>query len=478
MKLSISKLQFDLQDTGLEHNKSRLDTATEELTDLAEKSGTHSDKFKRAYNRVENSLQQGKSLPDILQSAIEIRALALLLSSNLANKIKLTPDAFKKINQIRKKPSSLLIEAVYLHYLRFYDELRDISAVESWLLEEKKSRGQLTYELKHLLGGNGPKWLAENSHSEGRDFDEQIRLFNLDRYTAGRFLTVAKNIYYLDILRGLRPNEFNPILEEMQKRSVFESRYDDSSLLGHQILKILIEKAPVSGISEKWLNVILAIGGDPRIPKEHLKYRKWWSQIDHHLKIKVEGWLSKLDLALFLEAMENFSYQAGNNDLRRMYPARKHFMEGLLDKKLVTHTRLFLSKNAERYLRSNYKAEHLPYYSIVEGDRSIIFIQLGSVHMVEGSHNCKLWIYEHLDSSAVVFNYSMNRIAYWSLTSGLRDKMERLGIRHKADITHNPRNFNWQNKAIEALQELGVPLDSKDVLPPEDHKEYKRLYGA
>jgi hypothetical protein len=226
------------------------------------------------------------------------------------------------------------------------------------------------------------------------------------------------------------------------------------------------------------MNVVLAIAGDPRVPPSHPKYLKWWSQIEPNLKVKVQGWLSKLDLRLFLEALHDFSRRPNNGDLLRMYPARKYFMEGLINKQLVTGTRLFLSTAAEGYLKRNYKPEHLPNYTLVDGDRSLIYIQLGSVHIVEGSHNCKLWIYERLDPSAVVFDYSKKHLTYRSLTGGLSDKMGDLGIRTKASITHSPYNFNWQNKALTALQNLGVPIDSKDVLTLEDYRIYKRQYGA
>lgn len=478
MRLSISKLRFSLPDTPLVQYKSRLDAATKAIKDLAHSSGTQSDKFKRAFRWVGDSLRQGRDLSIILQSSVEIRALALLLNTDLSSKIELTPAVLNRIDQIRERPSSLLLEAIYSHYLKHYDELADVPAVESWLLRGKERRGELTDELTHLLGGNGPKWLAEVSHREGRDFDEQVRVVRLDHYRSGRFLTISKNIYYLDVLRGLEPNESNPILEEMQKKSVYDSRYDESSLLGHQILSILIEKAPVSGIGDAWLNVVLAIGGDPRVPLSHPNYRKWWSQLDPQLKNKVQGWLSKLDLRLFLEALENYSNRSGNDALKRMYPARKHFIEGLLRKQLVTGSRLFLSPGAASYLRTVYKQEELPNYSIVTTEsKSVLHIQLGNVHLIEGSHSCRLWIYGELDASANVFDYSKSHFTYSSLAQGLSKKMLQKGIKHKADIVHYPA-LRWQHKAILALRELGVPIDPKDVLTPEDYRVYKRQYGA
>ncbi len=478
IKLSISKLNFSLPDNPLAQYASQLDAATKEIKELTRSCGTHSDKFKQALARIRDSVRQGRDLSSILQSPLEIRALAVLLNTDLASKIKLTPAVLNKIDQIRAKPSSLLLEAIYSHYLIYYDHLEDMSAVESWLLKRKKLRGELTAELTHLLSGNGPKWLAEVSRRERRDFDEQVRLVHLDYYRSGRFLMISKNIYYLDVLRGLKPNELNPILEEMQKQSVYDSRYDERSLLGHQILSILIEKAPVSGVSDVWLNVILAIGGDPRVSKAHSNFRKWWSQIDPKLTHKVQGWLSKLDLKLFLEALKDFSNQPGNEDLKRMYPARKYFIEGLLNKQLVTGTRLYLSSRAESYLRRTYKPEHLPSYSFVtDADKSVIHIQLDSVHLIEGSHNCRLWIYEALHPSAIVFDYSKIRVTYRSLTQGLASQMQDKGMSNKANITHHPP-LGWQNKAIVTLRELNISIDPKDVLTPEDYRRFNTQYGA
>jgi hypothetical protein len=461
MRLSISKLRFSLPEAPIAQYVSRIDAATSEAKELAGASGTHSDKFERADLRIRDSLRQGRSLSSVLQTPVELRALALMFNTDLASRIELSSSVLQKIEEIRSKPGSLLVEAIYSHYLTMYDQ-----------------RGELTEEGKQLLGGNGPKWLAEESHRQGRDFDEQVRQIGLDRYRSGRLLTVAKNIYYLDVLRKLQPNESHPILDEMQKKSVYDSRHDENSLLGHQILSILVEKAPASGVCDVWLNVVLAIGGDPRVPPSHRNYRKWWSQLDPQLKNKVKGWLPKLDLRLFLEALEDFSNLPHNAELKRMYPARKHFMEGLLNKQLVIGTRLYLSPSAESYLRRTYKLEHLPSYSVVtDRGKSLIHIQLDGAHLVEGSHSCRLWIYEALDPSAIVFDYSKTRVTYSSLTQMLAFRMQEKGLPHKANIRHHPP-LGWQNKAIVALQELGVPITSKDALTPEDYRVYKRRYGA
>lgn len=130
---------------------------------------------------------------------------------------------------------------------------------------------------------------------------------------------------------------------------VFDSRYDSESLLGHQILRILIGRSIGSHISEPWMNVILAIGGDPRVPSSNPRYIKWWKSLEPNLVQAVLGWLSKLDLKLFLEALEDYSYSSANYELQRMYPSRKSFLEGMFDAGVISNTRLYLSLDAARY---------------------------------------------------------------------------------------------------------------------------------
>ena len=478
MKMAISHLHFTLPEKPFGLNAERIDTAIEVLGSIRYKAGANNEKFETVHRELQKVVQKGGRLENVLETPLQIRALAMLLTSRYEGLVDVSHGLLNKIFQIRKKPNALIVETILNHYLKKYDYLSDVSAVESWLLTAMRERGSLTTEYYHLLNGTGPKWLAEKSHEENRDFDQLLSDMKLDRYSSGRFMMIAKNIYYLEKLRNLDPNQEHPILQEMQKEKVYNSRYDEHSLLGHEVLKILISNAPVVGISESWLNVILAIAGDPRVPPSHRRYQKWWSQLAPQLKDKVQGWLSKLDLKLFLEALKDFSYQLGNEELRRMFASRKRFMEGLLDKQLISATRLYLSPDAAIYLKKMYKKEHLPNFSIVkDGGKSLIHIQLGDAHMIEGSHSCKLWIYEKLDPSAIVFDYSKTCVEYRSLTSGLSHRMKKKGCPHKESITHRPHIY-WQHQAIVALQDIGVPVEPRCVLEESDYRKYKRIYGA
>lgn len=274
MKIPISKLSFSLPDQQLDPYIKRIDKATKKIKEIQRASGTGSRKFKDAFSEILIVLKNNGNLTIALKTSLHLRALALLFNTEWAENIVLSQAVLQRVSSIRSKPGYLLIDAIYANYLKQYDKLSDVHAVEKWLIDVKSQRKILTKEKEKLLGGNGPKWLAEKSHLDGVDFDEQSTRLGLDRYQNGRFMTVAKNIYYLEVLRGLKPDELDPILDEMQKPSVYESRYDENALLGHLILKILIEKAPDSGVVDGWMNIILTIAGDPRVALSNPNYIK------------------------------------------------------------------------------------------------------------------------------------------------------------------------------------------------------------
>ncbi|MAQ99727.1 MAG: transcriptional regulator [Oceanospirillaceae bacterium] len=474
-KLKLDQLRFDLPQAVMAPYRDKLEVRTRELDTLARKSGTGSEKFKKAFARFFAALGSRGHIADAITESIDIRALAIALKTRDAVHIKLDSRLLEKVDAIKPRPGSLLVESLYSHYLKVYDELEDLQSVEAWLRQAKTIRGELDENTARILSGAGPKWLVESSHEQQVDFDVQVSRVGLGSYLSGRFLATAKNIYYLETLRTLRPGENHNILHEVQKPEVYSSLYENGTLLGHEILKILISRADVSQIPEHWMNVIMAIAGDPRVSRQSERFVRWWSHIPEELIAKVRGWLSKLDLKLFLEALKNFADEAKQktSDITRMYPERKRFLEGLLDQQLVTGTRLFLSKSARDYLKRHYKKEHLPSFSLVDGDKSIVYISLPGAHVVEGTHVCKFWIYKKLSDAAVVFNYNKTEFLYSELTSGMNMNMIRQKVGPcQAAIVHRKE---WEIKAAYELRNAEVEVDAEAILSKEYYKKYKNL---
>ena len=191
-------------------------------------------------------------------------------------------------------------------------------------------------------------------------------------------------------------------------------------MLGHEILRILIDRSPKEKVDEQWQGIILTIAGDPRMSKSSPRYQRWWTALSTQQIQKVRGWLLRFDLLLFLKVLEDYSQMNGKEDMNRMFPARKKFLEGLFDLGLVEDSRLFINQNAEYYLKKNYKKDELPYYSIVaDPNRSMIYLKVKGKHMIEGTHNFKLWIYEDLPPDSQIFNLEEKYFAPKELTTKL-----------------------------------------------------------
>ncbi|EHA1081390.1 transcriptional regulator [Photobacterium damselae] len=479
MSLNIKKLKVSLPVNPFGQAIKDFARLSNQLEALSKSAGIENNKFRVAYGEVCNALASKKRVEDVLDSAIHVRALALSLQTDFKKNVSFTRRLLNKISEIVKKPSSLVIETFYQHFLSEYDHLADVQATADWLLDAKRLRGSNEWFDEKLLSLNGPKWIAKQAIENKIDFDRLIADMKLERYANGRYLTAAKGIYYIEQLQSIPLGSAHPLLEEVQKVSVFDSRYDSDDLLGHQILKILIGRSMGSHISESWMNVILAIGGDPRVPSSNSRYIKWWKSLEPTFIQAVRGWLSKLDLKLFLEALEDYSYSSANYELQRMYPSRKNFLEGMFDAGVILNTRLYMSQDAARYLKRNYDPKHLPNFSTVrDGDKSIIYVQMDGAHMIEGSHSCYLWLYKHFDPSVCVFNYDIVNPTYSQLTSGINYQMSRLSSGAVAKITHSPNAYSWQKRALTTLRELGINLTPKDVLSQSDYIDFKQHYGV
>lgn len=461
--------------------KASIDTFTE-LTERAnhlnENAGTGSDAFKEAIKTIQQAIKQDQELVSLIDSRLMVRALAFtLIKEKTYKKAKVGQALLEKIDEIRQVPSSLFVRYMLLFYFNHYDELYDTQSLAQWLKEKTFVIKEFRHLDPKLFKANGAKWLAEESIRSKREFHNQIKHLNLKNYQSGRFLFVAQNIYYIEQLKEIKVNQPHDLLRELQKPDVFNARYDTNSLLGHEVLRILIQRAPDNDIDDSWRNVVMAIAGDPRVPKTDKRYQTWWSQIDRSLIQKVIGWLSGFDLRLFLEALENFSQNSSDEQLQRMFPARKQFLQGLLDKKCVTGVRLYLTPKFTLYLQKHYQKEHLPKFSTVDGDTSIIYVQLGKTHLIEGSHSCKLWIYRGLPQDALVFNNNNRSASYSALTSGMGSHMkDAKGEKLLIDtVVHHP-HLTWQNKAIAAINQTDVKIHPRDVLTEADYQDYKRKF--
>jgi len=477
--MPLRSLNFNLPDKPFGSNAEKLSGLSDQLKKLTRGAGIDNNKFKLAWKKLFEAIENKNSIETTLIDRVDIRALGLALTTKYKDKIQITENVLNRIDLITNKPNSLFIQDLFQYYLNCFNKIDDINFISQWLIKARETRKMTQWYDENLLSPNGAKWVADLAIAKQKDFNQIIHELELDHFQSGQFMESAQKIYYVEQLRTIPFNQPHELLQEVQKTDVFESKFNESELLGHQILKILIEKAPTHDIHQSWLDTIMTIAGDPRIPVSHPRYRKWWIHIDKNSTSKVKGWLSGLDIKRFLEALEDFSYSSNDSDMKRMFPARKKFLEGLYDRKLIKNTKLYLSDRMASFLNRKYKKEHLPDFSIInDSEKSIIYVDLETAHLVEGSHQCQLWIYRTLHDSAPVLQYNKQRKSYRSLTMGLHESMENYGQGAFAYFTHSPAHFSWQRRAVQSLKALSVPITMKDILTADDYRAFVKRFGV
>ena len=430
-----------------------------------------------------SAVKTGRGLISIINTKIDIRAFSILLAQkSFREEVVITSELLTKMDEIRPKLSIILYNAIFDYALKEFDRVDDCSVLLSWLVSKRAEKGWDQLHDDSVFSLNGPKWLANQANEEGKELKQIASECGLQYMTEGRFMQLAKTHHYIRQLETIPVNEPHPILEEVTAPDIFESMYDESLLMGHKIMQILIERAPSKNIHPSWLNVVLKNAGDPRVPESHSRYRKWWQYLTDMQRQKVRGWLSGLDLKLFLEAIANYAEYSRDEELKRMYPSRKAFLEGLFDQDLILETRLFVSVNADKYLKTHYKHDELPTYEILmskgEGaHKSLIYIKLPEGEMIEGSHSCYLRIFSPFTKTIPATDYNHKRFNYFTLTSQVDREVEKMMLPKRFKITHNPE-LTWQRKAVEALQQLGMRINAKDVLTTKDAKAFKKKFGV
>lgn len=474
-------MQFELSSKIYQASMEQMELLSNDLKKITQRAGMGNPKFEAAWGKLFNKLKNVQFSSYRIEDRFDLRALSVALTggTQLRTNITIRESLLDDADVVAKKPSTLFVDALFQYFLSDFDKLDSPDIVGIWLQSKRQALGINGKYDELLLCSTGPKTMALNAIKESVEFKHQINRAELQNYSSGDFIKRASQIYYVEQIKKIPANQPHPLLTEIAKEEVAGARYDEDSLVGHIALNTLIERAPQQNVHESWQNAILAIAGDPRIPSSNPRYIKWWSHVPINLIKKVRGWLSKLDLKLFLEALEDYSKSSRDEDMMRMFPSRKSFLEGMHKAGAILHTKLYLSRRAEYYIKRNYQKEHIPDYSVIQnGDRSIIYAELSRGHMIEGSHNCKIWFYRDLPEHAFVRQFQKQRMSYEDLTSGLSIHMSNDGYPPHGHFTHHPSNFNWQRKSIKALQEIGVKIRAADVLSSEDYGRYKRIHGV
>lgn len=327
-----------------------------------------------------------------------------------------------------------------------------------------------------LLGIDGPLALARHVREQGSELGTTFESYGLAGLDSGRYGDICRAHFYLETLRGLAPGEWDDVLDELLKPSVSKAPYEGDKRIGHAALEIMIDRAGEAP-GYDWQNFILNLAGDPRIASSSPNYRQWWLPLGEERINQVRGWLSKEDLRLFLQAVEQYGNESGKEDLQRMFPARKTFLEGLFKLGLIRHTRLMLGRNAQQSVRKILGAEVKTNFAQMDSsmnDKAVIYLDCGDFHLVEGSHSFKIWVYLAQPGQAIK-SYDRNTFSHFDLTIQLPKDYKKLypSLGYEA-VTHNG---SWQRKVFDFLAGNGIAVDIEQLLSKKDYRDYLNRFG-
>ncbi|MEO3679050.1 EH signature domain-containing protein [Rheinheimera sp. FR7-31] len=456
-----------------------------------------SDAFQQAFRRILEIVLSGNTdrLPESINTSVDVRAITYLLGSwnDFAKHLTLNKPMLEAMAIPRNPMSKLsLLQLIRAYFVR-YDTVASPEVLADWReliclqfskLELKGASSDLAsyaHFAEILFSAAGPAAVVAFAKNKQSDLDGVLRELGLSGFSNGRFLTLCRYQYYLETLKTMPVGAEHEILHEVVKTDVVNAPFDDSRLLGHAVLEILIDRSAGSAISSAWQSVILTIAGDPRVPTSNPNYQKWWVLLGEQRIGLMRGWLSRFDLALFLKVLEQSARDTSHSDMERMFESRKRFMEGLLEQGVVSQSRLFLSTSAERYLKRYYKQDQLPEYARVDSkDTSMIYLNLaGKVHMVEGSHSFKLKLFDQLPSKSKLIDYSATKFSDFSLRTGVVGQyyQEFESVGGLRDLTHDV-HLNWQHSAITFLAEQGISVSIHELIGAARYREYKSKFGV
>lgn len=493
-KLPDITFAFKLPPFNAEECASTFGSMTQKLERLVQGVGTNSEMFRIRREQLIRAAYAEKDIVPIMEGLAYIRPLFDLWSKEdvFIERVLPTAHVLGHVNKLlrdtpKKRLGRLAIrEACHVFFSR-YDLLGNELVSYSAFLRQQLGlyhQSELMFGLDALcqytddiVCPSGHIWLAKRAGTTKSPLPYEAEQCGIQRQSS-RFYEAALNAHYITRVEALRPGQDDDILYEVRKSEVHSAPYEDNEMLGHPILRLLIDKLTRYGgePAESWLKTILSIAGDPRIPTGHPNYTAWWSVLGTKRIEQMRRWLSKMDMNLFLDIMKEFSERKGGEDMARMFPKRKRFLQGLFLKDLVEDAQLFLAWQPEQHLRSSVKdTKELPYYQkLTGGDNrlAVFYFKLGNVHLIEGTHSFSLTILDKLPARCPIGTFETRDVFSRSLGVGLEETYGKefgtttrcIRIRHTS---------GWVKTAYEVLRQLGLQISPGDIMDKED---YERMY--
>lgn len=471
-----------------------IQSSTRKLRRLAASAGSNSDQFEASVRKLRAASEhtRNQDIADVLENRVDARALSHLMAtdSNFAARVQITDSLAQKIKDIQWPLSKLVLsQLVNVYFFRF--GIIDAKSEENLLrlidgafssIQLKGSSGflnQISSNRHWLLRSTGPADVAARARTSDLNLESYLLSIGLGAALESKFALACRAEYYVRILEQLAVGEDHPVLAEVTRPEIHDATFDQTNLIGHKVLSILIDRSPNGEPSEAWQSTILKIAGDPRVSKSSSRYQKWWQLLGPQRIRKVSSWLSKVDLQMFLDVLE--SSAKGQADIERMFPPRKKFMEGLLSQGLVINSRLILSRQAVNELEARYRKDQIPEHATKTGTISVIYLELpNDVHLLEGTHSFKIKLVDQMPDNGKIIDYSVTEFQEEYLRSGWLMRYEREPKSNSKSSSLNQTHggsSSWQTSVINYLRNKGIKVNAADLFTRDQYTVYKNRQG-
>ena len=450
--------------------------------------GGMSTRFEERIGRIQSLLvsSNGTLKSDVIHT--EFRPLVALLRfrDEIYSQVELSRYMIISLVNSARGMKGRISQLCYL-YFEHFDRIPYIAEFTEALkaviadLDMSKVKGQSLKTFRRssnlLFSPRGPEFLAKSVVKEDAELLDYTRSMGIAVSGNCRFYERAKVLYFVEEIKEAELGSDLPLITQVQRPEIRDDRYDNELSIGLKVCAVMMERyiAVKESPNEIWRDCIINILGDPRQPATSPNYQRGWGRLDlvsRQYAEMMKSWLSRLDLKLFLQIFYEMSQAENLEDMERMYPPRKRFLEGLAQSKKIKNSRLILSKKAVSYMRSNYPDEFnkLSYLNLKGGNAglSLIYLQIDDYHLFEGTHNAKVRGFREMPLTGFL-NYSRKTIQYSELT--------------RADggfeVAHyKSRKKFWQADVLRELGEHGITINPELVLSRGDYLIYRRHYTS
>jgi hypothetical protein len=471
LKVQLPQLIFSLDDTAGRQDLQMFETLTNEFRKMGAGQPPEAQWFHQRRQEIMDAVINGKKLKHIIFSASDIRVLIFLWSTNslFVSKCPISKKHIKLL--LRIKPAltpSQIFGLIRIYFLQF-DQITDLPFFCKYIRDQlaiifpkkRLSQDMQVYcDQKEILFDPSLKNFLALFKKKNINLKEMCNHYHIPWDHTARFIIAAKHHLYVSPIEKMRLGDRHPIFDRVSCPEIKNMPYDSQFSLAQTISMHMMDKADHKNMPDNWRQIIISLLGDPRMPKSSAVYQKGWAGLPSDYENQMQKWLSQMDMLVFLELLKEIGNQSGNEMIQRMFPARKTFLESLYQTGMITRTRLFLSNDAVEYIEKQYEPEDRPMFAqINHKNKSIIYMQVGRVHLIEGTHNYSARLLDRLPESSGITDQQKKKFILTELATALDHKYvsEFKDSKHLYVIPHDIHNA-WQRKLTEVLQAFGVHL--------------------